>query len=186
MRRGLSWLLTVPLVLAGSELAHAVAYWTAVPDAHERAHVLAATGHGYLSYAPLAVAFGVGAVVVALAQHARGSATARVRAWPFALLPLLTFVLQEHLERLLHSGTAAGVVFEPSFVRGAALQLPFGLIAYLIARALLRVAERIGAALHSVSPTRRPLPVLFSLLDTPFRPVLLVAGCGVRGPPQLL
>jgi hypothetical protein len=185
MRRGLSWLLTIPLVLAGSELAHAIGYWTAVPDARQRAHVLAATGHGYLSYAPLVAGLGVAAVVVALAQHARGGATARLRAWPFALLPLLTFVLQEHLERLLHSGTAVGVVFEPSFIRGAALQLPFGLVAYLIARALLRVAERIGAAL-SAPPTLRPLPALFSLLDTPFRPVLLVAGCGVRGPPPLL
>jgi hypothetical protein len=186
MRRGLSWLLIVPLVLAGSELAHAIGYWAAVPDVRQRAHVLAATGHGYLSYAPLAAGLGIATVLVALALHARGTATACLRAWPFALLPLLTFVLQEHLERLFHSGSAAGVVFEPTFVRGALLQIPLGLIAYAIARALLRVAERIGAALRSDSHTPRPLAVLFPTLDTPFRPVLLVSGCGVRGPPPLL
>jgi hypothetical protein len=187
MRRGLSWLLTIPLVLAGTELAHAVGYRSALPDAHERAHELTATGHGYFAYAPLAAGLGVAAVVVALALHAgRAGTGVRLRAWPFAVLPLLTFTLQEHLERLLHGVDASGVVFEPTFIRGALLQLPFGIIAYLIARALLRVAERIGAALRGETLRRRPVTALVPLLDPPFRPVRLVAGCGVRGPPTRL
>jgi hypothetical protein len=186
MRRSLSWLLTIPLVIAGTELAHAVGYRSAVPDAHERAHELAATGHGYFAFAPLAVGLGIAILVVALVLHGGSAATARLRAWPFAVLPLLTFTLQEHLERLLHGVSVSGLVFEPTFVRGALLQLPFGLIAYLIARALVRVAERIGAALRSETPRLQRPVTLFPPVDTPFRPVLLVAGCGVRGPPARL
>jgi hypothetical protein len=187
MRRRLAWLLTVPLVLAGSQLAHAVAYWVAVPDSHDRAHVLAATGHRYFAYAPLVAGLALATVVVVLALHARTAATAGLRAWPFALLPVLTFVLQEHLERLLHTGSMTGVVLEPAFLSGLALQLPFGLIALLIARALLRAAERIGAALRGARPAlRRPLVTRVAVPATPFRPVLLVAGSGVRGPPSSL
>jgi hypothetical protein len=47
---------------------------------------------------------------------------------------------------------------------------------------LLRVAERIGAALRSAAPKLRPRPALSPLVDAPFRPVLLVDGCGGRGP----
>jgi hypothetical protein len=186
MRRGLSWLLTVPLVLAGSELAHAVGYRSAIPDAHERAHVLVATGHGYLSFAPLAAGIGVATVLLALALHAGRRGNARLRAWPFAVLPLLTFTLQEHLERLFHGVGVHGLVLEPTFVRGALFQLPFGLVAYLIARMLVRVAERVGAAWRSDAPKLRPLTIFFPLLDEPFLPVLLAAGCGVRGPPARL
>ena len=36
MRRSLAWLVAVPLMLAGSQLAHAVAYRLVYPQAHER------------------------------------------------------------------------------------------------------------------------------------------------------
>lgn len=187
MRRGLSWLLALPLVLAGSQLAHAVAYRVAVPDSHERAHLLAATGHRYLEYAPLVAGLCSATVVVALALHVRGNAGARLRAWPFALLPLLTFVAQEHLERLLHGGSVSGIAVEPTFVVGVVLQIPFGLIALLIARALLRAAERVATALRgSTAPRLRPIAVRVRTFESPFRAVLLVAGSGVRGPPPLL
>ena len=55
MRRQLAWLIAVPLAVIGTFAGHAVGYLAAVPDAQERAHVLAASGHGYLDYAPLAI-----------------------------------------------------------------------------------------------------------------------------------
>jgi hypothetical protein len=187
VRRGLSWLLALPLVVAGSQLAHAVAYRVAVPDAHERAHLLADTGHAYLEYAPLVAGLGVAAIVVALALHVRTEGAARLRAWPFALLPLLTFVGQEHLEHLLQTGSASGVVAAPTFAYGVALQIPFGLIAFLVARALLRTAERIAAALRTDTRRRlRPPALRVQTFAPPFRAVLLVAGSGVRGPPPPL
>ena len=81
MRRSLAWLVAVPLMLAGSEAAHALAYRFAYPDLHVRMHVLLVTGHGYLRWLPLV--FGVAAAVVALSlvvaavDAARGRATAR-------------------------------------------------------------------------------------------------------------
>ena len=51
MRRGLTWALTVPLLLGGIEAAHALAYRLVYPQLHAR--VLLATGHAYLAWLPL-------------------------------------------------------------------------------------------------------------------------------------
>ena len=108
MRRSLAWLVAVPLMLAGSEAAHALAYRLAYPELHVRVHVLLVTGHGYLRWLPLVL--GIAAAVVALSllvtavDAARGRAPRGLPAWAFALLPPLAFVVQEHLERLLHTG----------------------------------------------------------------------------------
>jgi hypothetical protein len=55
-RRTIAWLLTMPLAVVGSQLAHALAYRLMTPSDAERAHELAATGHAYLSYAPVVLA----------------------------------------------------------------------------------------------------------------------------------
>ena len=52
MKRQLPWLIAMPLAVVGTLAGHSVGYWAAVPDAHERAHVLAASGHGYLHVRP--------------------------------------------------------------------------------------------------------------------------------------
>ena len=62
MRRGLAWALTLPLVLLGTQAAHALAYDLVYPQAHAR--ILLATGHGYLTWLPLALAL-AGAVALA-------------------------------------------------------------------------------------------------------------------------
>lgn len=182
MRRGLSWLLTLPLALAGSQLAHALAYRLAVPDAHRRQVVLTETGHGYLSYWPLAAGLAGAAGLVALALHVRPGARRPLRAWPFLLLPMVTFALQEHLERFAHSG-ALSLAADRTFVVGLLLQLPFGLIAFAIARALLRVADRIAAALRAPRARLRPPAALAAAAAPPPRRVLLAAGTGARAPP---
>ena len=64
MRRSLAWLVAVPLMLVGSEAAHALAYRYAYPELHVRMQVLIVTGHGYLRWLPLVL--GAAAAVVAL------------------------------------------------------------------------------------------------------------------------
>ena len=192
MRRSLAWLVAVPLMLAGSEAAHALAYRLAYPELHVRMQVLLVTGHGYLRWLPLVV--GVAASVVALSllvtavDAARGRAPRGLPAWAFALLPPVAFVVQEHLERLLHTGVfpwhEAGT---PTFVPGLALQLPFAVLAYVIARLLLRTAERAGRAVARVAPPRPRLAAIVlasPAAEPPLPRVALIArGLAKRGPP---
>ena len=56
MRRSLAWLVAVPLMLAGSQTAHVLAYRWVYPDAGVRLDALVRTGHGYLSLLPAALA----------------------------------------------------------------------------------------------------------------------------------
>jgi hypothetical protein len=190
-RRGLAWLSALPLMAAGSLAAHALAYRIAEPRAHERADVLASTGHGYLGYAAPALAacfvLLVGGLVDTALRASRRRAPARIAAWPFALVPPFGFVLQEHFERLLANGDVPlGAALEPTFLVGFALQLPFALAALVAARVLLCVAERIGCALAS----EPPLPAVRRLSDGPLpggvfliRPPALALGRSQRGPP---
>jgi hypothetical protein len=47
-RRGVVWLLTLPLAVVGSQLGHALAYRLITSNEAERDHELTATGHAYL------------------------------------------------------------------------------------------------------------------------------------------
>ena len=49
----LLWSLAIPLCVAGSQVAHALAYRFVDRDPGARAELLATTGHQYLEYAPL-------------------------------------------------------------------------------------------------------------------------------------
>jgi hypothetical protein len=68
-------------------------------------------------------------------------------------VPPLAFTLQEHAERLAQP---ALVVAEPTFLVGLALQLPFAALAWLLARAILRAADVLGAFLAERPPRPRP------------------------------
>ena len=103
-----------PLSVVGSQLAHELAYRLVVLDSGVRAHELAATGHAYLAYLPLALAVCTALVGFALLKEAR-AAFARSRgsgyrpsARSFALLAPVIFICQEHFERLAHDGSFAG------------------------------------------------------------------------------
>jgi hypothetical protein len=144
-------------MLAGSQAAHALAYRLVFPDASVRLHVLALTGHGYLAWLPLALAvagaLGLVGFAFAVGDVARGRHVRELTPAAFALLPPVTFVVQELVELSLHTGTDGWHAFaEPTFLPGLALQLPFALLAYLAARLLLRAAVRLGRAL-----AQRPL-----------------------------
>jgi len=179
MTRRLTWLLTVPLMVGSLLAGHTVAY--RLVDAP-------AGGHGYLHYLPL-----VGAVLLALALCAlvleavavlRGEPRVSSPPLAFALLPVAAFVIQEHLETFLYSGTSP--LLEHVFLVGLAVQLPFGLAALLLARLLQSLARAVGLALaadeqapHADGPALSPISVELRRLD------VLALGYGERAPPLL-
>jgi hypothetical protein len=160
-RAVLPWLLALPTIVAGTEAAHALAYRLVYDNADLRVAFLAATGHGYAHWLPLALATGAACALVgvaaAAADTARGRHVGRLSPLAFAALPPLAFALQELLELSLHTGGVAWHAFaEPTFLPGLALQLPFALLAYLAARLLLGAAVRLGRALARPRVTRAP------------------------------
>jgi hypothetical protein len=182
-------LLSLPLVLTGSALAHSLAYGLVEPDAQARGALLRASGHAYLQLGSLAAAAACALLVVAMLRHAalvgrRGRASDPPPLL-FALLPPIVFALQEHLERLLHTGEVPfAAALEPTFLVGLLLQLPFALVAYAAARALLRASEWLGAPASppAVATAGPPALVSVSAQSPPRRP--LASGHAQRGPPR--
>ena len=172
VRNQLAWLVTLPLAVAGAVFGHAVANaLLGVPTDDPATELLAPGRMTVEPVAELVVAL-LGAVLLA-ALLARVAGVWRpsqrgVAALPFAAVTPLFFVFQEHLEEFLHSGGVPfDTVLEPTFAPALALQLPFALAAYLIARALLRFADSVrrllvdrgGAIRHRGfvrMPVRRP------------------------------
>jgi len=162
MRRSLTWLVALPLLLAGSQAAHVLAYQLVYPGVHVRTHALLVSGHGYLDRLPLVLGIACGIALVALAvaaiDAARGRPARALPPWAFALLAPVAFVLQEVLELSFHSGTLAWqAATAPTFLPGLLLQLPFALLAWLAARMLLRAAVTAGRKLAAQPPAPRPL-----------------------------
>ena len=193
-RRRLAWLLSIPLMLGGTEAAHWLAFRVVYPNPWERAQALQASGHGYLGYWPSVAGIGLALVVVAVMlavrEHARPGASSsglQPARLLFAALPPLAFALQEHVESLVHSGTISGVAEAPTFVVGLALQLPFALAAYVLARLLLEVAALVGRSLRTrTSPRAQRAPLRFPGADLPALTALAAIGSSPgRGPPSL-
>jgi hypothetical protein len=179
MRRAAAWLVALPLMLAATAAAHALDYRLVVPNAGARATLLAATGHGSGDWVPLLLAASISTAVVARAgAHRIG---------PFLALPSLTFVLQEHLERLLHDGAFPWhLVGDPTFAPGLALTLPFGFAAYFAARAILYAARAAAQILEpirftSFAEVRAPVPSGATVLLVP----VLASRRATRGPPAV-
>ena len=188
------WLVTIPLMLIGSQVAHILTYRLAYPDALIRARVLAATGHRYMHYVPLVLGLG-GALLLlslffAVSDLRRGLPANALPAWAFALVPPLGFALQEYSERALHGGAINwSTMLGRTFLVGFALQLPFALVAYLVARLLLRAAVRVARALAITSRSRKrrlvaPTPRAWAE-PALSRPPLLAQSMAERGPPAL-
>jgi hypothetical protein len=182
-----AWLVSLPVMLAGCLGAHLAAYVLVEPGAHARHDLLANSGHGYLSQLPLLGAAVLVLLLAAALHHALvGRAGARPRPAVFVALPPLAFTVQEHLERWAHAGGfPVAAALEPTFLLGLALQLPFALLAWLLARATLGTAEALGRLLRPRhrNPRWRSLgvsaPASASLRS--LRPLAL--GAPRRGPP---
>jgi hypothetical protein len=187
-RGRLAWLVLLGLLVGGWASAHGLAYRIGVPEWDERRHLLEATGHGYLDPAVL-VSVSVTLVVLGLGGcvlHGRVAAPAPSL---FAFLPPFAFVVQEHLERLLHTGEfPIDAALEPTFALGILLQVPFAVLAWILARALLAVARTFGDILRPARPR-----ILCVVGSSPYaldirepRLGLLALGHGQRAPPDLL
>jgi hypothetical protein len=165
------WLVVSPVVAAGVLTAHWLAYrLTSTPTE---------PFHGYLEHAPQVL------LLLALAGVILAAVTARVDAPStrvFPLVGLATFVLQEHLERLVHGGGVPFLLTSPAFLVGLALQIPVALVAWALARWLLAA---VGVGRLRTPPRVRI--VLARVVD----PSSALAAIDVairsgRGPPELL
>jgi hypothetical protein len=192
MKRQLPWLIAMPLAVVGTLAGHTAGYWAAVPDAHERTQVLAASGHGYLQYAPLVLALSgalvaLGFVAQALDAFRGGETNGGTRIELVAALAPTAFVLQELIERYAHDGHLRwGLLVSAPFLLGLATQVPFALLAAAIAFALASAAQHVA---HAIRAARRPrrcgLALTFlSWLTADLRPApVLARGYAGRGPP---
>jgi cytochrome bd-type quinol oxidase subunit 2 len=124
--RPLVWLAVAPFGAGGVLVAHALAYrLTSTPGG---------AAHDYLEHAPQVLAL---LALAALALTAVAGKAVRPSVWPFPLAGVAAFVLQEHLERLVHGGHFPWLLTTPAFLVGLALQVPVALLAALLARRLL-------------------------------------------------
>ncbi len=189
-RRRAAWLVALALLAAGTECAHWLVYRLVFPDEFTRAQVLASSGHGYLSDWPAAAAFGGALVIVALAVRVFGRPDRADSSLPpaslLALAPL-AFALQESIETASAGHSPLLAAYAPTFLPGLVLAAPFGLVAYLAARLLLRGADRLHTLYwrrraarrgHLAPVLRRPAVARLLAL----RP-LLAGGLVERGPP---
>jgi hypothetical protein len=194
-RRALAWFLSVPLIGAGVECGHWMVYRLAYPDPSVRAQVLVQTGHHYLDYAPFV--FAVAGAVAACAfgsrvfsrAHGPEGAAPQVSLLPFLAAAPAAFALQECLERLFAGAWPLAAAFDPTFLPGVALQLPVALLVFLLARWLLRAADRLRQLVLGPGAARvRLVPQLVVARAEPIdllRPGALAVGFGERGPPEL-
>ncbi len=194
-RRVLAWFLSVPPIVAGVEGGHWLAYRVVYPDPYLRAQALADSGHHYLSYAPLFFAI-VGAVALCafgmgvLRRRSSDLGTAQVSLLPFLLVSPVAFALQECIERLFVGGWPFAAVLAPTFMPGLLFQLPFALVAFLVARWLLKAADCLHVLLLGRSELRAPVfqppqSRAFPAVDLPLC-AALAKGVGERGPPRVL
>jgi hypothetical protein len=163
MRATRTWLLSIPLIAAGSLAAHSLAYRLALPDEHARELTYRHSGHAYLKIAPyvsaLCVALVLAVVLTRALRPAAERTAGRITLWPFLALPLLFFALQEHAERFVGTGSfPAGAMLETTCLLGVALQVPLGVIAYAVARALVRLSDGLGRLLAGRGRTPRLRP----------------------------
>jgi hypothetical protein len=185
----------LPLVVASWLGAHCLAYWLVSPGAEHRMGMHAEHGHAWLGYTSALALWGLAVVlaglVLCVGAGLRGHRPSSPPLRLFAILPTLGFVVQEHVERLIGSGSVpADFVLEPTFLLGLALQLPFALAALLLTRALYAISFGLGRAIAGTTPAVGPLlrhgpqsPPLRPRSATLVSPSLLALGHGQRAPP---
>jgi hypothetical protein len=193
-RRTAAWAISLPLVVASWLGAHCLAYALVAPGAEQHMGMHAEHGHAWLGYTPAlavwALALVVAGVVLSVGEGLRGRRPSRPPVRLFALLPPVAFVVQEHVERLVASGSIPhDLVMEPAFLAGLALQLPFSVAALLLTRGLYSLGFRlgntlagrlaIGPALRYSPPALLRRPVSVTLIS----PSVLALGHGQRAPP---
>jgi hypothetical protein len=174
--------------------AHCLAFVLVPPAGGEHMHHHAEGGHTYFGSTPVLIAALVtvlaAGLVLCVAEGVRGTARLSPPAVLFALLPPLGFVVQEHLEDLIRSGSlSSALITEPTFLAGFALQLPFAVAALLLCRCLYTLGYGLGRLLarrvavptrvHGLAPPVHRRPARVTLIP----PSVLALGHGSRAPP---
>jgi hypothetical protein len=191
-----AWVVALPLVAASWLGAHCLSYWLVAPGAEEHMGLHAEHGHAWLGYTPAlaiwALTFVVAGLVLCVGAGLRGRRPSGPGLRVFALLPAAGFVVQEHLERLIGTGSIpADLVAEPTFLLGLALQLPFAVAALLLTRTLYALGFGLGRALADNLAIGRPLRHRLPSLRCRPASVILVSpsalalGHGQRAPPAV-
>ena len=185
-RRLIAWLVAFPLMAAGTYLSHCYVYgYAAAGHAHHAASNAAQPGMAFFCGTPFLLAC---LAMVGISVAARSVQTlserpgAALSAWPFGVLPVLGFLLHQWI-----SAADTGMAVDPTFLAALLLQVPFGLAAYLVAKALLRLADRLGEALAPPRSARlRAVPRIAypaSALFVPHR-LALASASRPRAPPR--
>ena len=176
MRKSALLAFSLPLAATGTLAGHAAGY--------------ALTGgsryavHGYLAFAPQFLAVCVAVLLAAFALRAGGRLQGRPSPWVFAILPPVAFLVQEVAERVL-AGLPAHAVFEQAVYAGLAAQAPIALLAYLTARALVRVADETADAVALPAPAPHAVSLLpIAVPATELRAAPLAHGRLGRAPPR--
>ena len=168
-------LICIPITLTGLLVAHSLAYALVTRSEADAHALLATTGHGYLSLAhTLVLSVGAGLVATGVLLRLRSGRGGAWRAGWAVAAPVLAFAVQEHVERLAHDGSfPSHLLLEPVFLIGLALQIPFGLLAVILARSLL--------VLRGHRPRRDQAPVSRSDPGPPEDSPLAGAAAGANG-----
>jgi hypothetical protein len=167
VRRALFWLLALPFTGVSVLVGHWAAYRIVGAPADDF--------HGYLAHAPQVLAILATLALLGLARDARARRSSPL---PIALLGAIAFALQEHVERLIHTGH---VPFLLTSLLGVALQLPLAILVWVAARSM---AEQLKPGLRREPPR----PAVLPFVVVPF-PALWLRGTDARtprgrGPPQ--
>ena len=154
------WAVSLSVCVAGWLIAHSFAYRLVAAGDERSGALVEGSGHGHMTFSPHLMAGSVTVLLLALGVAVAAGATRRAR----PDVPLAPFALLP-------------------------LQVPFALLALLLARTTLAWAEGVGRGL---TPRWRPRPVAHAsptpprlLLGSEHRPIIpaLASGCAQRGPP---
>ena len=145
------WLLITPLstlgLLAGHELAYSV---TSTPREEL---------HGYFNHLPGLVLLLVVLTLLGASLVERG---ARIALWPFPAVVISGIVVQEHAERLAHTGSVPFLLDSPVFLVGLGLQIIIAIAFWVCARILVSAVGSTGCAKRKAS--------LVGLIEVAFAP----------------
>lgn len=151
--------MAIPSVAAGLMAGHAVgSRLMGVRVVESAEHAEHAATHA--SSAPVAFGFlgalllaGLAVLIRTLVKDRNGRA---VSPWIFLVLPVVAWPAQEMIERLMHSeGFSLHAALDPGMLLGIAIQVPFGIAAFLVARLLFAVVLKVAASFTKRLPPLR-------------------------------
>ena len=142
-------LLAIPAAVLGVLFAHEMAYRIVASDAHERSHLMAETGHTWLSYVPFLInAALIGMFAAAATGRARNVRSPRIGS--ILIIQSATYLTVEVIERLVaHTSPWPGWHL---VLAGVALQLPVAVVVWALLRFV--VIPAVDAVLRKLRRTR--------------------------------